>query len=50
MARRVDVIRIDCGTSRGTGFLIDEERVLTALHVSEVPMNTLFFPTRPRFD
>ncbi|HWL85596.1 MAG TPA: trypsin-like peptidase domain-containing protein, partial [Polyangiaceae bacterium] len=33
MARRIDVMRIETGPSRGTGFLIDHERVLTALHV-----------------
>lgn len=33
MAGRTNVVRITAGTSRGTGFLIDESRVLTALHV-----------------
>jgi hypothetical protein len=33
MAGRSDVVRIAAGASRGTGFLIDESRVLTALHV-----------------
>ena len=33
MAGRIDVVRITTGPSRGTGFLIDGDRVLTALHV-----------------
>jgi hypothetical protein len=33
VARRVDVVRVVAGRSRGTGFLIDGDRVLTALHV-----------------
>lgn len=33
MVGRADVVRITAGSSRGTGFLIDESRVLTALHV-----------------
>ena len=33
MGRRVDVVRLSVGESRGTGFLLDAQRVLTALHV-----------------
>ncbi|HEX3479350.1 MAG TPA: serine protease, partial [Kofleriaceae bacterium] len=33
MARRTDVLRLSVGTSRGTGFAIAPDRVLTSLHV-----------------
>ena len=33
MARRTDVVWLSVGTSRGTGFAIAPDRVLTSLHV-----------------
>ena len=33
MARRTDVLRVECGGERGTGILLDGTHVLTALHV-----------------
>ncbi len=33
MVDRIDVVRIEAGTRRGTGFLVARDRLLTALHV-----------------
>jgi hypothetical protein len=42
VARRVDVVRVKAGASRGTGFLVDSTRVLTALHVLGSTVNGKF--------
>jgi len=44
MAERIDVLRISAGESRGTGFLVAPDRLVTALHVVGDALDGVFTP------